>query len=233
MEFTKHTARRLYVACCCDKNIVPRPLAGYLINQTRSLVSHASPGVRRWTSKGSYSLWPKGRCTSNSRCLSVLSSSPLISCKSSVTRNSRYPQSPIYQRRYASTWLPEALSNFSIWGGSGWMLKTLHMDGLIPYWACFAIINVLVRCLLFPLVLHGAHTSARFGKVLPEVQFLISLFTKDWNDMKKRNAPLIERWALMRTNFQSLGAIYKLNKIRPFAVFLSPLVQLPFFWYVQ
>lgn len=113
------------------------------------------------------------------------------------------------------------------------MLKTIHMDGIVPYWACFAVINILVRLLLFPLVIQGAHASARFAKVVPEVQFLVTLFTNDLKQMQKRKASLVERMALMRTNFQTLGGIYKLHKINPFAVFLSPLLQLPIFWYVR
>jgi membrane protein insertase Oxa1/YidC/SpoIIIJ len=136
------------------------------------------------------------------------------------------------QRRQASTWLPEALSSFSVWGGSGWVLKTLHMEGALPYWACFIAINVLVRVCLVPLVLHGAHTAGRFAKVVPEVQFLVSLFSNDMKQMQQRKASVVERWSLMRTNLQSLGGIYKLHNINPFAVFLSPLMQLPIFWYV-
>lgn len=113
------------------------------------------------------------------------------------------------------------------------MLKTLHMDGVIPYWACFAIINILVRVVLFPLVVQGAHTSARFAKVVPEVQFLLSLFTNDMKQLQKRKASWMERVGLMRMNFQSLGGIYKLHNINPFAVFLSPLLQLPIFWCVR
>ena len=110
------------------------------------------------------------------------------------------------------------------------MLKTLHMEGLVPYWACFAIINILVRLALFPLVIQGAHASARFAKVVPEVQFLVTLFTNDLKQMQQRKASLAERFALMRMNFQTLGGIYKLHKINPLAVFLSPLMQLPIFW---
>ena len=112
------------------------------------------------------------------------------------------------------------------------MLNTLHFDGLIPYWACFAIINILVRLALFPLVIQGAHASARFAKVVPEVQFLISLFTNDLKAYQKRKASYMERWALMSMNFKTLGGIYKLHNINPFAVFLSPLLQIPIFMYV-
>jgi membrane protein insertase Oxa1/YidC/SpoIIIJ len=61
---------------------------------------------------------------------------------------------------------------------------------------------------------------------------LVSLFSNDMKQMQQRKASVVERWSLMRTNLQSLGGIYKLHNINPFAVFLSPLMQLPIFWYV-
>jgi membrane protein insertase Oxa1/YidC/SpoIIIJ len=125
------------------------------------------------------------------------------------------------------------VQNFSIWGGSGFLLKTLHADGVVPYWACFALINLLLRATLFPLVIYGAHTSTRFAKVVPEVQFLLSLFQNDMNKMREEKAPWVKKAMLMRTNMSSLGGIYKLHKINPFSVFLSPLLQIPLFWYVS
>lgn len=126
------------------------------------------------------------------------------------------------------SFLPEAL-----WGASGFILKTLHTDGVVPYWACFALISVSVRVALFPLVLYGAQTASRFAKVLPEVQFLLSLFQNDMKKMRHEKRPLVQRMMLMRTNMSTLGGIYKLHKINPFSVFLSPLLQLPIFWYVS
>jgi membrane protein insertase Oxa1/YidC/SpoIIIJ len=125
------------------------------------------------------------------------------------------------------------VQNFSIWGGSGFMLKTLHADGVVPYWACFALINVLVRASLIPMVIYGAQTSARFAKVVPEVQFLLTLFQNDMKKMRQENAPWTKKALLMRTSLGSLGGIYKLHKINPFSVFLSPLLQIPIFWYVS
>jgi len=202
-----------------------KSIATSFLRNTRSFVTKSSP-TRRPKSATEIS-----RSWASIRSLSVLSSSPSLY---PMQRNNRqsYQINQRQQRRQASTWLPEALSSFSIWGGSGWMLKTLHMDGLIPYWACFAVINILVRLLLFPLVVHGAHTSARFAKVVPEVQFLLSLFSNDMKQLQKRKASWVERVGLMRMNLKSLGGIYKLHNINPFAVFLSPLLQLPIFWYV-
>ena len=137
------------------------------------------------------------------------------------------------QVRFVSSWMPEVLQNFSIWGGSGFLLKSLHADGALPFWACFATISVLVRTALFPLVLYGAQTSSRFAKVVPEVQFLLTLFRNDMNKLRQEKAPFSHRLALMRTNLGTLGGIYKLHKIHPFSIFLSPLMQLPIFWYIS
>lgn len=148
------------------------------------------------------------------------------------------------------------MQDFTVWGGSGYLLKVLHgappsgggggaavveaaaaadptATFLIPYWACFALISLGVRFALIPLVIQGAKTSSRFAKVVPEVQFLLSLFVADRKKQIQDGAPFSHKLALLRTNFQTLSGIYKLHKIHPFAVFWSPLLQLPVFWYVS
>ena len=134
-----------------------------------------------------------------------------------------------------SSWVPEALQNMSVWGGSGYMLQALHAVD-VPYWACFAVMSVLVRTALIPVVLYGAKTSSRFAKVVPEVQFLLTLFQNDLKQLrenKREGGTVLERYALMRTNLSTLSGIYKLHNIHPFAIFLSPLLQIPLFWYVS
>jgi membrane protein insertase Oxa1/YidC/SpoIIIJ len=131
-----------------------------------------------------------------------------------------------------SSWLPEAVQNFSIWGGSGWLLKTLHMDGTIPYWACFALINFILRTALAPLVLFSAYTSARFAKVSPEIQFIVTLFQNDLKKMREENKSLVEKRFLFLQNMQTIRSIYKLHNINPLTVFMSPFLQIPFFYYV-
>lgn len=105
------------------------------------------------------------------------------------------------------------------------------MNGVIPYWACFSITNVLVRTSLIPLVLHSAHTAARFAKVAPEVQFLVTIFQQDLQKQKKEGASFGEQWMLTRQAMQTLGGIYKIHDIHPLALFKSPLAQIPVFWY--
>lgn len=131
------------------------------------------------------------------------------------------------------SWVPEVLQNVSVWGGSGYMLQSLHAVD-VPYWACFAVMSVLVRTALIPVVIYGAKTSSRFAKVVPEVQFLLTLFQNDLKKLReKHGGTVLERYALMRTNLSTLSGIYKLHNIHPFAIFLSPLLQIPIFWYVS
>ncbi|KAL7579080.1 hypothetical protein ACA910_019116 [Epithemia clementina (nom. ined.)] len=125
----------------------------------------------------------------------------------------------------------EWFEGLTFWGHSGTMLKLLHGNGAIPYWACFALLNLLVRMALFPVVVYGAHASHRFGKVIPEVQFLMTLFLNDLRAMQRRKAPSQERMELMRINLMSLSRLYKNYQVNPWSIFLSPLLQIPFFWY--
>lgn len=130
------------------------------------------------------------------------------------------------------SWLPEAVQNFSIWGGTGIVLKTIHMDGTIPYWACFGAMSVALRTALTPLVIYSAKTSARFAKVAPELQFIITLFQNDLKKMRAEGKSLFEQRQLFLQNIQTVQSIYKLHNINPLVVFMSPILQIPFFYYV-
>ena len=127
--------------------------------------------------------------------------------------------------------LPEFAQNWSIWGGSGHLLRFLHHDGAVPYWACMSLTNVVVRTSLIPLVLQSAHTQTRVAPVAPELQFLITMFQNDMKKLKAGHSSPAERYALVRMTHQTIKKIYSLHKIHPFAVFKSPLMQLPFFYY--
>jgi membrane protein insertase Oxa1/YidC/SpoIIIJ len=135
-----------------------------------------------------------------------------------------------------STWLqlPDVLqSGFTIWGASGFMLKFIHETTGLPYWACFSTLAISVRTVLFPLVLHGAHTASRFGKIAPDVQFQIALFQKDLAVYRAAKASAAQVAFLLRTNMKTLSVTYKLHRVNPLAVFASPLLQLPIFYYVS
>jgi hypothetical protein len=82
------------------------------------------------------------------------------------------------------------------------------------------------------MVLHSAHTAARFAKVAPEVQFLVSIFLKDLKRLKHDGTSTFgEQWTLMKISMQTLSGLYKLHNIHPLVIFLSPMAQIPIFWY--
>ena len=115
--------------------------------------------------------------------------------------------------------LPEFMQNFTIWGGSGYVLKTIHMNGVIPYWACVSITNIAIRTSLLPLVIDGAKTSIKFASVAPEVQFLMTMFQKEMVTLKEGGAGPEQRKKHFWMNFSTLRQIYKIHGINPFAVF--------------
>jgi len=127
--------------------------------------------------------------------------------------------------------VPEFAQHWTVWGGSGILLKTIHHNGAVPYWACMAITNIIVRSSLTPLVIQSAHISSRFAKVAPEVQFLITIFQKDIKGLRDRNESPVTQFLVMKATWQTLSALYKVHKIHPFAIFKAPLMQLPVFWY--
>ena len=135
------------------------------------------------------------------------------------------------QRRSIS-WLPDVVQNFSVWGGTGFALNTFHCGGVVPYWACFALMSVTLRTALVPLVVHSAKTAARFAKVAPELQFIITLFQNDLKKMREEGKSMFEKRQLFLQNLQTVRSIYKLHNINPLLVFVSPLLQIPFFYYV-
>eukprot|EP00550_Attheya_septentrionalis_P006427 CAMPEP_0198282758 /NCGR_PEP_ID=MMETSP1449-20131203/2522_1 /TAXON_ID=420275 /ORGANISM="Attheya septentrionalis, Strain CCMP2084" /LENGTH=572 /DNA_ID=CAMNT_0043979149 /DNA_START=21 /DNA_END=1739 /DNA_ORIENTATION=- len=127
--------------------------------------------------------------------------------------------------------VPEFAQNWTVWGGSGFILKTFHHDGLLPYWACMGLTNVLVRCSLIPLVIQAAHVSTRFATVAPEVQFLMTIYQNDSKRMRAEKASGVEQGSLMLQSLKTFRQIYRLHKIHPLAIFKSPLMQIPVFWY--
>jgi YidC/Oxa1 family membrane protein insertase len=138
-----------------------------------------------------------------------------------------------YQKRTMVSWLPEAMQSISIWGGSGYMLKLLHGNDVVPYWACFSLISILVRTALFPVYLHGAHTATKMAKVVPEIQFLVSLFNNDMRAIRARNGTAAEKVRLMKSALRTLRSLYRVHKVNPFRIFLSPVLQFPIFLYIS
>jgi hypothetical protein len=161
----------------------------------------------------------------------IIRSSSLLLSQNDHFWQKRETSQPKMQCRKSSV-IPEALQHVPIWGGSGVLLKSFNMVG-IPYWGAFGCANFVLRASLSPLVIHSAHVAARFAKVAPEVQFLVSLFQNDLMKQRQQGASFGEQRVLMFKTLQTLSGIYKLHKINPFAVFLSPLLQIPFFMYMS
>jgi len=126
----------------------------------------------------------------------------------------------------------DALQQVQVWGGCGFLLSSFHSVG-VPYWGGFALTNVFLRVSLSPLVLYSARTASRFAAVAPEVQFLVTLFQNDMVKQRQDGASFSEQRILIFKTLQTLSGIYKLHKINPLTVFLSPLLQIPFFMYVS
>jgi hypothetical protein len=128
--------------------------------------------------------------------------------------------------------VPEFAKQYTIWGGSGIILKAFHSQH-IPYWGCMSLTNIVVRSSLFPLVIKGAKTSAKFANVAPEIQFLTSSYINDAKKLKDANAPPSQRLELLIATWKTLLGIWKLNGVNPFDVMKVSYVMLCYFTYVD
>jgi len=79
------------------------------------------------------------------------------------------------QIRSMNSWFsPDIIQDFSLWGGTGVIINSLHSDIGLPYWVTFSAMNFMLRASLLPIVIYGARTAARYAKVAPEVQFIVA-----------------------------------------------------------
>uniref|UniRef100_A0A7S4J729 Membrane insertase YidC/Oxa/ALB C-terminal domain-containing protein n=2 Tax=Odontella aurita TaxID=265563 RepID=A0A7S4J729_9STRA len=174
---------------------------------------------------------PHGACFSPASPGAVMSSTLRLGTAGDIRIGQKSISRPISSISDMLPQVPEFAQHWTVWGASGYLLKTLHADGAVPYWACMSLTNIVVRSSLVPLVIKSAHTQTRFAGVAPEVQFLVTCFQKDSKKLKEDGAPLGQRVDLARKTFQTLRAIYKIRKVSPFDIFKSPLMQIPVFWY--
>lgn len=117
-----------------------------------------------------------------------------------------------------------------LWGGSGVVMSAMHSVG-IPYWGTCALLALTVRTALLPIAIHGASAAADLAKVSPEVQFLISMYQRDVVKLRDMKADFQTRSDHMKLSLKNLRGIYKRYNIKPYRVLVSPLMQLPIFWY--
>ena len=95
---------------------------------------------------------------------------------------------------------------------------------------------------MLPVAIKGAKTQVRFGKISPEIQFILSTFQREFRDLRMRSSSSVvgsmmqqmlregERRAIT-TNLQTLRGLFKLNQVNLLDIFKSPMLQIPFFWY--
>lgn len=141
------------------------------------------------------------------------------------------------KQQFSSSWLA-VKDSISIWGGCGWLITTLHMGGVVPYWVCMSLSSLMVRTCLLPLVVQSAHTQAKFASIAPDIQFVITLFQQDRQMMKldqRTQTNPMEMKLLKRQHFQAtwrnLRYIYQSNNVHPLDIFkVKPLVQRYFFY---
>jgi hypothetical protein len=105
---------------------------------------------------------------------------------------------------------------------------------------------------MLPIAIRGAKTSVKFGNIAPEVQYLISSFTRDFQMLKEAQGSggggsgatirtrdgkvgfvdtTKEQLRLVKTTLSTLRGVMKLAKVNLFDIFKSPMLQIPFFWY--
>lgn len=137
---------------------------------------------------------------------------------------------------------PEFVANASFWGATGILLTNFHTHLHLPYWSCICLTNVCIRSAMLPVVINGAKTQVRFGKISPEIQFILSTFQREFRDLRQRSSSSVvgsmmqqmlregERRAIT-TNLQTLRGLFKLNQVNLLDMFKSPMLQIPFFWY--
>ena len=150
--------------------------------------------------------------------------------------------------------IPESItsitSSATIWGATAFLLTNFHTHLHIPYWACISLTNVCIRGGMLPIAIRGAKTSVKFGNIAPEVQYLISSFTRDFQKLKASSPEggggggvvrmgdrvgfvdtTKEQLRLVKTTVSTLQGVMKLAKVNLFDIFKSPMLQIPFFWY--
>ena len=137
---------------------------------------------------------------------------------------------------------PDFITNATIWGGTGLLLVNFHTHLHLPYWACISLTNICIRSAMLPIAINGAKTSVKFGKISPEVQYVLSNFTSGMKTLKianmfsqegsfKSQQTMRGQMEVLTKSLSTLRGLFKLNKVNLIDVFKSPLLQIPFFMY--
>lgn len=100
------------------------------------------------------------------------------------------------------------------------LLETAHDYTGLPWWAGIAVVTVIVRTALFPLVIRTQKATARLTKAAPEISKLNDIY-------KSKISKGIEVSAV--DHQARTGAVYQKYKANPFAPMLMPAVSMPIF----
>lgn len=95
---------------------------------------------------------------------------------------------------------------------------------------------------MIPIAIKGAKTSVKFGRISPEVQYLITNFTNDMKALRSRgmwgqDGSFVARQMIsgqsqvINVTLQTLRGLFRLNKVNLLDIFKSPTLQIPIFWY--
>ena len=136
---------------------------------------------------------------------------------------------------------PDFVTNATMWGATGILLTNFHTYLHLPYWACISLTNICIRSAMIPIAIRGAKTSVQFGRISPEVQYLITCFTSDMKQLKAKSAYLKEgsvmanaysmgQMQLMKTTLQTLRGLFRLNKVNLLDVFKVSSIRCLFFF---
>ena len=137
---------------------------------------------------------------------------------------------------------PDFITNATIWGGTGLLLINFHTYLHLPYWACISLTNICIRSAMLPIAINGAKTSVKFGRISPEVQYVLTNFTGGMKTLKiqgmfsqegsfKAHQTWRAQLEVLTKSLSTLRGLFKLNQVNLVDIFKSPILQIPFFMY--
>lgn len=100
------------------------------------------------------------------------------------------------------------------------ILEWLHIGCDLPWWGCIAVMTVLCRTLMFPIVAIAQRNAARLHNVMPEVQAV---------QLKMTEARQCANHYEAAKYSQELMKLMKERKVNPLKNMLGPLCQAPIF----
>jgi len=95
---------------------------------------------------------------------------------------------------------------------------------------------------MLPIAINGAKTSVKFGRISPEVQYVLTNFTGGMKTLKiqgmfsqegsfKAQQTWRAQLEVLTKSLSTLRGLFKLNQVNLVDIFKSPILQIPFFMY--